>query len=122
MRTASTPRRGAAARCGALLLALIAVLLAPAVPAAHAADTAPAERRYCEDVTALGARYPVRVLKGGVHCATARRTLRSALAGARSRVGSWTCFFGHGQDPWSATCFTGRESRPRSIVRDYNPS
>jgi hypothetical protein len=106
---------------------LLALLLGAAIVAGMLnTSSAQAKRRFCLAVTVhfQGAgdyTYPVRIIKGVVSCRTARRTLKRFIAEARQAHG-WTCFRGHGQDIWSATCVTGSERRPRSEIRAYNPS
>jgi hypothetical protein len=78
-------------------------------------------RKFCLAISALGESFPVRILKGKIGCSAARRTLRSFIVHSAAPR-RWTCFRGHGQDVWSATCIKGSEQRARVIVRAYNPT
>jgi hypothetical protein len=83
--------------------------------------TAVARRRFCRAISAIGDNFPVRVTKGRISCNGARRTLRHFIVNASSPRG-WTCYRGHGQDVWAATCTRKPKDRPRIIVRAYNPT
>lgn len=103
-----------------VLAGSVAAMSSAAVQGAGA-TAAPASAKFCRGFSANGAYYPVRVLRGRVSCRRARRALRRAVTGRR-RFAGWTCFYGHGQDTWAITCIRGRETRPRVVVRAYNPS
>jgi hypothetical protein len=84
------------------------------------AAPASGKRKFCLAVAANGYSYPVRVLKGDVSCKTARSTLKHYIIEFTAPRG-WTCFRGHGQDVWAATCIKGGEVHPSVFIRAYNP-
>ena len=97
----------------ALLILTAVVLLLPA-------GSASAKRKLCMAITADHDNYPVRVLKGDVACTTARAALKHYIIKFAAPEG-WTCFRGHGQDVWAASCIKGSETHPRAFIRAYNP-
>jgi hypothetical protein len=93
------------------VIALIASLLTLA---------APASVKTCAPISVFVARsgtftYEIRMEQGVDACADGREALRVFVTDAVS-PGGWTCFRGHGGDPWAAAC-----SRSRVIVRAYGP-
>jgi hypothetical protein len=96
-----------------LLVLLVAVMLLPT-------SSASAKRKLCRAVSADGYSYPVRVLKGSVSCTTARSALKHYIIKFEPPKG-WTCFRGHGQDVWAASCIKGNETHPSQFIRAYNP-
>ncbi|HEY7633764.1 MAG TPA: hypothetical protein VH817_23900 [Thermoleophilaceae bacterium] len=104
---------------------LLAVVAAFVLSVSLTVSDAGAKRHSCKAVSVHFSgsgtfKYPVKVLKGSVSCGTARTTLKHFIAKGSAPRG-WTCFRGHGQDAWAATCATGSAAHPRKEIRAYNP-
>jgi hypothetical protein len=80
---------------------------------AHAATT-----RDCGLTSRIdGVRYQVKETKGTLACATVKRAVTAFLRDGTAPA-HWTCFNGHGGDPWDASCARGS----KVVVRVYAPN
>ncbi len=97
-------------------IATLAALLLAIVVASQPARSDASVR--CRPIHGVGERFAVRIVDGGITCRSARAALRRTIRTADRQFNGWLCFFGHGLDPWAATCVRGPEAAP-VVVRAY---
>jgi hypothetical protein len=64
-----------------------------------------------------GARYQVKETRGSLPCATVKRAVTTFLRDDTAPA-HWTCFRGHGNQTWAASCARGKTV----VVRVYAPT
>jgi hypothetical protein len=102
------------------VVATAAALPAPSASARAAAAAMPAKVRACGLVGRFAGRlYDVRETKGSVPCRRVRQVVSAFFkTGAIRPAPGWTCFRGHGNVPWAASCSRGANV----LVRVYPPT
>jgi hypothetical protein len=108
--------------CVIVSLTATATALAPLAPSASAGAAAatPAKVRACGLVGRFDGRlYDVRETKGNVPCRRVRQVVTTFFKTGEIRPApGWTCFRGHGNIPWAASCSRGTNV----LVRVYPPT
>jgi hypothetical protein len=108
------------ARRALVIPSLAATAAALLVPSISVNAATPAKVRACGLVGRFAGRlYAVRETKGSVPCRRVRQVVSTFLTTGEIRPApGWTCFRGHGDVPWAASCSRGASA----IVRVYPPT